>query len=64
VVLFEVIRREYVAGESIQGLSKKHGVHRRMVRQAIGKAIPPEQEQGNPRDDHPGPPGPSMAGTS
>ena len=32
--LFEVIRREYAAGETIQGLSKKHGVHRRMVRQA------------------------------
>ena len=34
--LFEVIRRGYAAGETIQGLSKKHGVHRRMVRQAIG----------------------------
>ncbi len=36
--LFEVIRRGYAAGETIQGLSKKHGVHRRMVRQAIGNA--------------------------
>jgi hypothetical protein len=39
VELFEVIRRGYAAGETIQGLSKKHGVHRRMVRQALGKAI-------------------------
>ena len=42
--LFEVIRRGYAAGETIQGLSKKHGVHRRMVRQAIGNAIPRERK--------------------
>src|SRR5664280_1815394 len=45
VELFEVIRRGYAAGETIQGLAKKHGVHRRMVRQAIARAIPPERKQ-------------------
>jgi hypothetical protein len=43
VDLFEVIRREHAPGETIQGLSK-HCVHRRMVRQAIANAIPPERK--------------------
>jgi hypothetical protein len=42
VELFEEIRRGYAAGDTIQGLAKKHGVHRRMVRQAISNAIPAE----------------------
>jgi len=46
VELFEELRRGYAAGESILGLAKKYGVHRRMVRQAIASAIPPERQQG------------------
>src|ERR1700686_5540908 len=44
VELFEVIRRGFAAGETIKGLSEKQGVHRRMERQAIGNAIPPERK--------------------
>lgn len=39
VELFQMIRRDYAAGEAILGLAKKHGLHRRMVRQAISSAI-------------------------
>jgi len=40
VDLFEQIRQGYAAGETILGLANKHGVHRRMVRQALASAIP------------------------
>lgn len=43
--LFEEIRRGYAAGETLKGLAKKHGVHRRMVRQAIASAIPAERRK-------------------
>ena len=49
--LFEEIRLGYAAGESILGLAKKHGVHRRMVRQAIASAIPPARKA-TPRPGH------------
>lgn len=43
--LFEQIRREHAAGETIKKLAQKYGVHRRMVRQAIARAIPPERKK-------------------
>ena len=45
--LFEEIRRGHAAGETILGLAKKHGVHRRIVRQAIANAMPPDRKAAN-----------------
>ena len=43
--LFEEIRREHEFGVgTIQGVSRKLGVHRRMVRQALGDAVPPARK--------------------
>lgn len=43
--LFEEIRRGYAAGETIRELARKHSVHRRMVRQALASAVPPERKR-------------------
>lgn len=44
VELFEQLRREYEFGVgTVKGVARKFGVHRRMVRQALASAIPPER---------------------
>ena len=43
--LFEKIRQGYAAGKTIRQLAKEHEVHRRMVRQAIASALPPERRK-------------------
>jgi transposase len=45
VELFEQIRREYEFGVgTISGISRKLGVHRRMVREALNSAVPAESK--------------------
>ena len=46
VELFEQIRSEYEFGiGTIKGVARKLGVHRRMVRQALTDAQPPERKR-------------------
>jgi transposase len=46
VELFEQIRREYEFGVgTVLGVARSLGVHRRMVRQALANAQPPERQQ-------------------
>ena len=46
VELFEQIRREDEFGVgTVKGVARKLGVHRRMVRQALKEAVPPERRQ-------------------
>src|SRR2546426_10817 len=46
VELFEQIRREYRFGVgTIRGVAKKFNTHRRVVRQALASAIPPERKR-------------------
>lgn len=52
VVLFEQIRRDSrVEGLSVRGLAKRHGVHRRTVRQALTSAVPPAPGQAGLAED-------------
>src|SRR5947207_4789283 len=44
VELFEQIRREYEFGVgTVQGVARRFGVHRRLVREAPGSAVPTER---------------------
>ena len=46
VELFEQIRREYEHGAgTVRAVAKKLGVHRRMVRQALASAVPPDRKR-------------------
>ena len=46
VELFEQIRREYEFGEgTIAGVARQFGVHRRLVRQALASAVPPQRKR-------------------
>jgi len=46
VELYEQLRREYEFGVgTIRGVARKFGVHRRLVREAVAQALPPDRKQ-------------------
>jgi transposase len=46
VELFEAIRRDNcIHGKSIREIARERGVHRRTVRQALGRALPPSRRR-------------------
>src|SRR3972149_2634009 len=46
VEVFEQVRRDRgQEGLAIRGLARRHGVHRRAVRQALASALPPPRKQ-------------------
>jgi len=53
VELFEELRREYEFGVgSVAGVARQFGVHRRLVREALGQAVPqqrPTTERARPK---------------
>lgn len=54
--LFEEMRREYEFGVgTIQGVARKFGVHRRLVREAVSRAIPVEKPAPHRARPHLGP---------
>jgi len=56
---FEAIRRDHAREElSIRELARRHGVHRRAVRQALESAVPPPNRAPQSR------PAPKLGGVS